>query len=213
MAQKQLNEKQKKEDKEKKEKTKVKHPEVHKKIVVMMYQSLIRDLNMTNEENKNTKEEDNKSNTNESTQPVEMRKSSIPIFSKAPVMNKSGYFMVPSISELRELEEDKLNNIKSLTIGKSNIGKIEWKDVDVRNINFDINVIINEKNIEVYPDGTLKPAEGEKLNKPATITYFGGLNEMGDKELDSFVKKHYPYVTSYTRDDSTKEVTIEVDHF
>jgi len=58
------------------------------------------------------------------------------------------------------------------------LGKIEFEGrTDVRDIDLDMVVFIDHKNVEVYPASIFptdesKPVPGEKLNKPAIITLF-----------------------------------------
>ena len=59
---------------------------------------------------------------------------------------------------------------------------------DVRHLDLDKLVIIEKGQIELYPEGTTKPAKGKGLNKTACVTFFQyGLKTKPD--LNSFIAK------------------------
>ena len=94
------------------------------------------------------------------------------------VVNKEGYWMSPSISELKKKSLVELKSIKGLKIGRKNYGELEFiEPVDLSSmVNFeDILgklIIFCDHNCIIYPDDN-KPKPGEGLNLPAKITLEG----------------------------------------
>jgi len=87
-----------------------------------------------------------------------------------PILTKPGYFTVPKISELAKYSYETLREIESFCIFNDE-GMIEFEGLtDVTFVNMDDIVDISHV-IEVYPDENEKPKIGQKLNKPAILTF------------------------------------------
>ena len=94
----------------------------------------------------------------------------------APKLTNSDYKIQPTIEQLNRMTDRELAAVEGFTIW-NNHGKVEFEGrTDVRDINLDEVVVINNKNVEIYPEdkfkGSDKPFPGEKLNKPALITLY-----------------------------------------
>lgn len=93
--------------------------------------------------------------------------------SMVPVLEKEGYLTSPDISILQKMAPHELARVKNFAVLRPNIGKIEWEGViDVRGMNIGDIVRIEPKEVFVY-ENMIEPAEGQGLNRPATITFFG----------------------------------------
>jgi nuclear pore complex protein Nup98-Nup96 len=67
-------------------------------------------------------------------------------------------------------------------VGHRDYGSITWPgDTDVRDLDLDRLVVIEDNSFEVYPAGTKKPPKGVALNRPAEIT----LRQCWPKDKDS----------------------------
>lgn len=88
-------------------------------------------------------------------------------------LTKQGYYTVPAFNELDKYF-DRTNNtcvIPNFTIGRKGYGEIQWSEpVDIKGLNLDEIVQIEEKEVIVYPDDKSQPTVGQGLNKPAQIT-------------------------------------------
>lgn len=92
-----------------------------------------------------------------------------------PNMPKVGYQTVPTWSEIQQMTDDQLRNVADFTILNSHgqiqfIGNTDLTDVDLADA-----VNINECEAEVYDEkkmGSRYPKVGEKLNRPALISFF-----------------------------------------
>jgi len=93
---------------------------------------------------------------------------------RAPKLTKPGYTTIPPMEKIRTMTDTELAMVEGFTIENEN-GSIEWEGkTDIRDLDLDKLVFINEAAAEVYPDSVfteeMKPRRGEKLNKPAIIT-------------------------------------------
>jgi len=99
-----------------------------------------------------------------------------PVSKRAPKLTRSDYKTQPSIEQLNRMSERELAAVEGFTIWNKQ-GKIEFEGrTDVRDVDLDEVVVINQKNVEVYPEDKFKfdakPLPGEKLNKTAMITLY-----------------------------------------
>ncbi|ROT75020.1 putative nuclear pore complex protein Nup98-Nup96 isoform X2 [Penaeus vannamei] len=87
-------------------------------------------------------------------------------------LTRSGYFTLPPLDVLAEmLDSDGQCLVENFTVGRYGYGNVCFLGVtDVAGIDLDSVVFILRKQIEVYPEGTQKPPQGQELNKPAIIT-------------------------------------------
>ncbi|XP_071536079.1 nuclear pore complex protein Nup98-Nup96-like [Panulirus ornatus] len=87
-------------------------------------------------------------------------------------LTRSGYFTLPSMDELGEMMDSEGRClVENFTVGRYGYGNVCFLGVtDVTGLDLDGVVFILRKQIEVYPEGTQKPAQGQELNKPAIIT-------------------------------------------
>ena len=87
-----------------------------------------------------------------------------------PVLTMPGYYTCPDIAILQKFSSKELSKVKNFTIFRPNVGKIEWiGETDIRNLNLDHIVKIENKEVFVYEEVTPVP-EGTELNKPAIVT-------------------------------------------
>ncbi|GMH93225.1 hypothetical protein TrST_g7314 [Triparma strigata] len=89
-----------------------------------------------------------------------------------PVLTNSEYATSPSWDNIMSMSEVQLATLKNFTIEKEGVGSIAWIGaVDITNVNLDVSISIEDKEVAVYDDaGDDKPEVGEKLNRPAIIT-------------------------------------------
>eukprot|EP00188_Purpureofilum_apyrenoidigerum_P002370 Plantae.Rhodophyta-Purpureofilum_apyrenoidigerum.ctg2470.p1 GENE.Plantae.Rhodophyta-Purpureofilum_apyrenoidigerum.ctg2470~~Plantae.Rhodophyta-Purpureofilum_apyrenoidigerum.ctg2470.p1 ORF type:complete len:539 (+),score=62.44 Plantae.Rhodophyta-Purpureofilum_apyrenoidigerum.ctg2470:78-1619(+) len=91
-----------------------------------------------------------------------------------PVLTKKDYYAVPSINELRKLDDNQLRNVKNFTVGRKGVGEVQWTgSTDVRGVDLDTVVHFSPKVVVVYPDEADKPATGQGLNKSAEVCLEG----------------------------------------
>lgn len=86
------------------------------------------------------------------------------------ILQRSGYYTIPSVSQLYLDSEGKCL-VSGFTVGREGYGNIHFPGtINIANINLDDIVHIRHKEVIVYPDDSNKPALGEGLNRPAQIT-------------------------------------------
>ncbi|KAM9319705.1 LOW QUALITY PROTEIN: nuclear pore complex protein Nup98-Nup96 [Gastrophryne carolinensis] len=104
------------------------------------------------------------------------------------VLNREGYYTIPSMEELANMvDEDGQCIVNGFTIGRKGYGSIFFEGaVNLTNLNLDEIVHIRSKEVIVYTDDANKPPVGEGLNRPAEVT----LNEVWpvDKTTRSLIK-------------------------
>lgn len=93
-----------------------------------------------------------------------------------PVLTRTDYHTVPSISELQAMSIDELQAIKDFRVISEANGEILWPgETDLTDVDIDRIVDIGHKSATVYPN-TLpykdRHRRGEKLNKEAIITLY-----------------------------------------
>uniref|UniRef100_A0A646QCP4 Nuclear pore complex protein Nup98-Nup96 n=1 Tax=Hemiscolopendra marginata TaxID=943146 RepID=A0A646QCP4_9MYRI len=91
------------------------------------------------------------------------------------VLNRPGYYTIPSLDELAQLVDKNGNCIvENFTIGREGFGNIYFFGLtNVFGLNLDEIVHFRKKEVTVYPDDENKPPLGEGLNKKAQITLDG----------------------------------------
>jgi hypothetical protein len=144
-------------------------------------------------------------------QPIEMTQVSTkpqaqpgPLFEINQTAVEEGYWMAPSVSDLRMYSREKLAALPSFVVGRKGYGQIEYlKPVDLTGLTSigDVlgNVVVfGHGGVMVYPDEATKPREvGEGLNQPAVVTIEniypkgtkGKVIEPSDRQLSVFVTK------------------------
>lgn len=89
------------------------------------------------------------------------------------VLERPGYFTIPSIQDLISIYDPKTNEclVENFSIGRVDYGCITFPGItNVCGMNLDELVHIRRKEVHVYPDDNRKPPVGQGLNKPAEIT-------------------------------------------
>ncbi|XP_022108489.1 nuclear pore complex protein Nup98-Nup96-like isoform X2 [Acanthaster planci] len=92
------------------------------------------------------------------------------------VLQRAGYYTIPSMDELEDMVEIAEDGevrlyVEDLTIGRVGYGSVFFPGVtNLANMNLDEIVHFRRKEITVYPDDTHKPSVGERLNKKAEVT-------------------------------------------
>ena len=91
-----------------------------------------------------------------------------------PTLSKAGYTVHPPIQDLAAMSEADLAAVSGFKVERPGHGSVEWDGaVDVRGVDLDSTVEIENGNVSVYDSAELngnKPARGSKLNRPAVIT-------------------------------------------
>lgn len=91
----------------------------------------------------------------------------------------SDYWCLPSIESLNQLSPSQLSAVPNFIVGRKGYGNISFNyDVDLTEFQSNLRqelfgktvIFHNSKTVEVYPEGSAKPAVGDGLNVPATIT-------------------------------------------
>lgn len=108
--------------------------------------------------------------------------------SYVPVLTRKGYQTEPAYSQLCRMSEAELKTLHNFTI-QNQYGRVQFFDeTDVRGLDLDRLVSIEPGQVEIYPEGTVKPQRGHGLNKPALVTFFQyGLRTK--KNLPEFIKR------------------------
>ncbi|KAK5662091.1 hypothetical protein OQA88_10206 [Cercophora sp. LCS_1] len=134
------------------------------------------------------------------------------------------YWMFPSKEQLRALNRQQLKSVSSFTVGRENVGSVEFKvpvdlsGIDLDNL-FDQLVILEPRTATVYPVAAKKPPVGRGLNVPSRITLEhsyprGGVNT-GLAKLEKHIQKlrSIPDTTFEDYDRETGVWTFSVEHF
>ncbi|XP_028451471.1 nuclear pore complex protein Nup98-Nup96 isoform X2 [Perca flavescens] len=91
------------------------------------------------------------------------------------VLNRVGYYTIPSMEDLAEMVDENGNCVvDNFTIGRKGYGSIFFPgEVNVTGLNLDEIVHFRRKEVIVYPDDKTKPPQGEGLNRRAEVTLDG----------------------------------------
>ncbi|XP_042286572.1 nuclear pore complex protein Nup98-Nup96 isoform X4 [Thunnus maccoyii] len=91
------------------------------------------------------------------------------------VLNRVGYYTIPSMEELAEMvDENGECVVENFSVGRKGYGSIFFPgEVNVTGLNLDEIVHFRRKEVIVYPDDKNKPPEGEGLNRRAEVTLDG----------------------------------------
>lgn len=139
-----------------------------------------------------------------------------------PILTKQGYWTQPSFDQIRSMSFEQLLKLENFTI-ENCYGKVFFEGyTDLTDVNLDLDVVINEADIEVYPNDLScgiysKPALGEKLNRPAILTMNKLVlkKKLSDEETVEFLKnnleKRNAEFKSY--DPVTQRLVFKVPHF
>ena len=132
----------------------------------------------------------------------------------------NNYTTKPSFSQLEKMTEDELKAVPNFTV-ISEHAILEFEDpVDLRNVDIDKAIKMSHKMVDVYPEsefGDEKPQIGEKLNKPAFIT-FKNFNLNKQSTTGKFITKLKEMAASMNAtvidvDKKNDTVKIYVEHF
>lgn len=87
------------------------------------------------------------------------------------VLNRPGYYCIPSLEELAVITKDGVCQVENFTIGREGYGSVYFPGItNLTSLNLDDIVFFRRKEITIYPDDDQKPDEGEGLNKKAEVT-------------------------------------------
>lgn len=109
-----------------------------------------------------------------------------------PVFAKCGesYYCDPPLEQLRQMSEKDLSAVENLKIGRKGFGFIKWRGVtDIRGMNFDEDVVIEQAQVELYPNKPMPPA-GQKLNKDAVICLHVETRSKDEESVKAKLKKN-----------------------
>ncbi|XP_055387483.1 nuclear pore complex protein Nup98-Nup96 [Condylostylus longicornis] len=117
-------------------------------------------------------ERNNSANRSENIESAEELNDDRPSNPAGVILNRVGYYMIPSIDELESYMDEYGNCVvPTLTIGRERYGNVFFNQpIDITNMNFDEIVHIRYKQITIYPDDDCKPPEGQGLNREAQVT-------------------------------------------
>jgi len=139
-----------------------------------------------------------------------------------PILTKSGYFCQPDIELLRRMSLEQLRRVEEFEIFNE-FGAISFPgQTDLTYVNLDLDVIIKNKQVEVYPEDQTcnlhpKPAVGQKLNKVALITFNNALKKESYRGKDmiehikDMCRKNGTKFISYAPEDN--RLVFQVEHF
>jgi hypothetical protein len=134
-----------------------------------------------------------------------------------PICKREDLMLSPDIVDLSRMTEEELANVSNFII-ENEFGRIEFmKDVDLRNANFDEDVIIKNKCVEVYSNMSpeKKPGKGRKMNQEAMITFFNFSRTKGMslekflRVLKKYTKKINAELIGYNEDEKTVRIKVE----
>ena len=95
---------------------------------------------------------------------------------KLPNPPAASYETIPPFDQLRLMSYEDLKQVENFTISNEHgsihfFGRTDLTDLDLAKL-----IRIEATQVDVYPEGTsFKDAVGEKLNKEALVTLFGGV--------------------------------------
>lgn len=96
------------------------------------------------------------------------------IEAQMPKLRHSDYYTEPSIQELAAKERAEpgfCSRVKDFVVGRHSYGSIKFfGETDVRRLDVEAIVQLNNREVIVYMDETRKPPVGHGLNKPAEVT-------------------------------------------
>lgn len=136
-----------------------------------------------------------------------------------------GYWMSPTIEEIRAMNRVQRQRIPDFTVGRENVGSVSFKiPVDLSNINldelFDGIVILVPRSATVYPVAAKKPPVGKGLNVPAVISLEHSYPRGGPATTGRRLERHIerlktaiPDTTFESYDKETGVWTFSVEHF
>jgi len=112
---------------------------------------------------------------------------------KLPIMRRTDYTLHPSLIEMARMNEFQLSTVEDLYI-ENRHGRIAWEGrTDVRGVDFDELVTIDQFAATVYPEHierlNLKPEIGKGLNKPAIISLNNIIAPSSEAKKRRFVDK------------------------
>ncbi|KAF2073605.1 hypothetical protein CYY_005094 [Polysphondylium violaceum] len=88
----------------------------------------------------------------------------------APRLTKEGYTCKPSIKELSMMSDKELSKVHEFTIERAGHGSVKFfGDADIRGLDLDNIVSIQDREISVYPDEHTKAPVGQGVNRPALV--------------------------------------------
>ena len=151
-------------------------------------------------------------------EPINLQKALVPK-ELLPKLTLIGYTTTPSIVELARMSAEELATVRGFCV-QNEYGRIEFQgETDVRGLDIDSIVRIEEKAVIMYPDekGAPKPPIGKGLNKAARIHLFDCRPkksiplELLTAKLRKVSSTHNTYFESY--DPDSGEWIFRVNHF
>lgn len=133
----------------------------------------------------------------------------------APTLTKAGYTSFPSMETLSKMSEADLAAVPNFVVERIGVGSVAWDGaVDVRDVNLDSVVTIENKAVEVYHKeeelGT-KPSVGTKLNRPAVITLHGVYSKNGPNATSEEKEKFDLKIARKTKEMGAELIMIDSD--
>ncbi|PXF45782.1 Nuclear pore complex protein NUP98B [Gracilariopsis chorda] len=83
-----------------------------------------------------------------------------------PLLSKDGFYTERALQELASRDMTELQMVEDFTVGRHGVGKIRWiQPVDVRGLDLDLAVDIQQGEVAVYPEG-----DAGQLDAAAEVT-------------------------------------------
>jgi nuclear pore complex protein Nup98-Nup96 len=133
----------------------------------------------------------------------------------APSLTKAGYTCFPPLETLSKMSEADLAAVSNFVVERIGVGSVAWDGaVDVRDVDLDSVVTIENKAVEVYHReeelGT-KPSVGTKLNRPAVITLHGVYSKNGPNAATDEKEKFELKIAKKTKELGAELIMIDSD--
>ena len=131
-----------------------------------------------------------------------------------PKLSRQGYETVPSYMSICRMTDKELSGVENFTI-KNHWGKIQFMGkTDIRGLNLDKIIVIEQGKVEIYPDDSDRPELGVELNKEALVTFYhyGIANKANFEQwLSKFKTKSVNIGAEYIGHDLSEDsITIQV---
>eukprot|EP00826_Nyctotherus_ovalis_P065774 TRINITY_DN9679_c0_g1_i10.p1 TRINITY_DN9679_c0_g1~~TRINITY_DN9679_c0_g1_i10.p1 ORF type:complete len:144 (+),score=31.49 TRINITY_DN9679_c0_g1_i10:119-550(+) len=133
-----------------------------------------------------------------------------------PKLNRKNYTITPNLTILSAMDEDELEVVHDFTI-ENEYGKIIFEGTtNVKGLDLDEIVTIENKQVLVYPEGSAMPPIGKGLNKAAIIHLYHCFPANKSKEdvqrrLERVAKKQSAVHIDYNEEQGTW--IFRVNHF
>eukprot|EP01090_Pellita_catalonica_P000411 TRINITY_DN10285_c0_g1_i1.p1 TRINITY_DN10285_c0_g1~~TRINITY_DN10285_c0_g1_i1.p1 ORF type:complete len:489 (+),score=104.08 TRINITY_DN10285_c0_g1_i1:835-2301(+) len=133
----------------------------------------------------------------------------------APTLSDSSYYTYPPMKQLHSMTEEQLSQVQDLVVGRTGSGWVKFLGkTDVRNLNLDNIVLLENKVIELYPNED-PPPRGSGLNKAAIVCLEQCYPKSGKKSKQAELDRYRDKLHEILLDDErvTHDENGDFDHF